>query len=166
MKGFLKQISRSNGGIPKWAVSGPVALTEAGVEGDRQRDLRFHGGPEKAVLMIAAMVIDNLAAQGCRVCPGALGENLTVAGLDPHEWRSGQRWSIGSGPVIELTTLRVPCSHLHIYGLTVGRQLYDSACKAGDPSSPAWAHGGFYARVVRPGLLEDGASVTLLSDNA
>ena len=166
MNVFLTQISRSNGGIPKRAVTGPVALLPSGVEGDRQRNLRFHGGPDKAVLMIAAEVLEGLAMKGFKVAGGALGENLTVAGIDPRGWRAGQRWRLGEEPVIELTTLRVPCSHLHIYGLGVGRHLYDAACKAGDPSSPVWAFGGFYARVVRPGLLVEGAPVTLLSDSA
>ena len=165
MGAFLKQINRSNGGLPKRMVAGPVALRAEGVEGDRQRDLRYHGGPDKAVLMIAAEVIEGLVLKGFKVDAGALGENLTVAGMDPRLWRAGQLYSVGEA-IIELTTLRVPCATLHVYGRAVGRQLYDADCKAGEVSSPVWAYGGFYARVVREGLLVEGAPVRLLSDTA
>lgn len=164
MAGILKQINRSNGGVPKLAIPGPAMLTEAGVEGDRQRDLRYHGGPRKAVLMLASEVIDALAAR-FPVYAGALGENLTVGGLDPHAWRAGQRYRIGEA-VIELTALRVPCANLHVYGISIGGELYDSQCKAGDIASPHWGYGGFYARVVRAGLLTPGAVVALESDLA
>lgn len=164
MSGILKQINRSNGGLPKFAIAGPVMLTESGVEGDRQRDLHHHGGPDKAVLMIASEVIDSLAAR-FPVYAGALGENLTVAGLDPQRWRAGQRYRVGEAG-IELTTLRVPCANLHRYGISIGRELYDSRCETGDVTSPHWAYGGFYARVVRAGLLIPGEIVALEFDLA
>ena len=91
-------------------------LQVTGIEGDHQRDLRFHGGADKAILMISAELIDALAAKGYPVQYGSLGENLTVSGLDPHNWRSGQRYRLGAEAMIELTTLRVPCANLNIYG--------------------------------------------------
>jgi len=109
MPGFLKQVSRSNGGLPKRAIPQPVMMDATGVEGDRHRDLRYHGGPNKAVLMIAAELIDALAARGYPIYYGALGENLTVTDSDPHLWRSGQRYRIGEDAVIELTKIRTPC---------------------------------------------------------
>jgi MOSC domain-containing protein YiiM len=163
--GILEQISRSNGGVPKLAIPGPVMLTESGVDGDRQRDLRYHGGPDKAVLMISAEVPDDLISRGFPVFPGALGENLTVRGLDIQLWRSGQQYRVGDA-VIQLTTLRVPCSNLYRYGRHIGEELYDASCKAGDVTSSRWARGGFYARVLRGGLLTVGAEVALISDLA
>ena len=57
--------------------------------------IRFiHGGPKKAVLMASAEFIDALAARGFPVACGAIGENLTVSGLDPHMWRAGQRYRV------------------------------------------------------------------------
>lgn len=168
--GVLVSINRSNGGLPKWPVTGPAMLASDGVAGDRQRNLRVHGGPNKAVLMIASEVIDELMSRGFPIFPGALGENLTVRGLDPHSWRTGQRYRVGEDAVIELTTLRQPCENLLVFGsasdLPIGRELYDARCRAGDTTSPHWAHGGFYARVVHGGLLIAGAPVTLDSDLA
>jgi MOSC domain-containing protein YiiM len=166
MTGVLRQINRSDGGLPKRAISGPVMLTEARLEGDRWRNLAHHGGPDKAVLLVSAEFIDDLAARGFPVFYGALGENFTLTGLDPHKWRQGQRYRLGLDAVIELTKLRVPCTNLHVYGPAIKAEMYDAQCKAGDVSSPHWAHGGFYARVVRPGLILAGDSVILESDIA
>lgn len=141
-------------------------LSETSVEGDRWRDLRYHGGPNKAVLMASAELIDGLAVRGFPVFYGALGENLTVSGLDPHMWRKGQRYRVGRDAVIELTTLRTPCGNLDVYTPAIKTELYDARCKAGDVAAPHWAHGGFYARVVRSGEIAAGDAVTLLSDIA
>ena len=166
MRGILKQVSRSNGGLPKRAVALPVMVDAVGVEGDRHRNLKYHGGPDKAVLMVAAEFIDEMKVRGFPVFYGAIGENLTVAGLDPHQWRAGQRYRVGEDVVIELTTLRTPCANLHPYGKAIKAEMYDAQCEAGEVTSPHWAHGGFYARVIHGGLLTEGAPVTLESDNA
>jgi MOSC domain-containing protein YiiM len=164
--GVLKQINRSPGGLPKRAIQGPVMLSEASVEGDSWRSPLIHGGPEKAVLMASAEFVDTLAARGFPVFYGALGENLTVSGLDPHMWRTGQRYRVGPDAVIEFTTLRTPCLNLDIYGPQIKSELYDQRCHAGDITSPRWAHGGFYARVIRPGMIQAGDAVVLESDVA
>jgi MOSC domain-containing protein YiiM len=164
--GTLVQINRSKGGLPKRAVASPVMLNSAGVERDWQRDRRVHGGPDRAVLMIAAELIDSLSARGFPLFYGALGENLTVSGFDPHLWRAGQRYRFGADAVIELTTLRAPCSNLNVYGPGIHAEIYDEGCKAGDVASERWALGGFYARVIHAGLISVGAPVILESDKA
>lgn len=166
MMGILKQINRSPGGLPKRAVAGPVMLSEVSVEGDQWRNLVVHGGPRKAVLMASAEYIDGLAERGYPVFYGAIGENLTVSGMDPHMWRAGQRYRVGRDAVIELTTLRGPCSNLDVYGPAIKAELYDARCKAGDVTSGRWGHGGFYARVMRPGVIQAGDAVILESDVA
>ena len=52
-----------------------------GLEGDRQRDLRFHGGPLRAVSLYSLELIEALQAEGHPIAPGAMGENLTMAGV-------------------------------------------------------------------------------------
>ena len=111
--------------------------------------------------MIAAGLIDSLSARGFPVFYGALGENLTVSGFDPHMWRAGQRYRVGAEAVIELTELRVPCSNLNVYGPGIHAELYDAQCKSGDVASARWAFGGFYARVIHPGLISTGIPVIL-----
>jgi MOSC domain-containing protein YiiM len=164
--GILKQISRSPGGLPKRAIVGPVMLSERSIEGDNWRNAGIHGGRDKAVLMVSAEFIDDLAARGFPVFYGALGENLTVSGMDPHLWRFGQRYRLGQDAIIELTSLRTPCQNLDVYGPQIKSEIYDARCHAGDITSPYWALGGFYARVVRRGLIQAGDAVVLESDIA
>jgi MOSC domain-containing protein YiiM len=160
------QINRSNGGLPKRAVASPVMLNYDGIEGDWQRDRRHHGGPDKAVLMMAAEVIDSLSVRGFPVFYGSMGENLTVSGLDPHRWRAGQLYRVGADAVLELTKLRVPCSNLNVYGPGIHAELYDAGCKSGYVASALWAFGGFYARVIHAGLISTGMPVILETDVA
>ena len=161
---LVLQLNLSRGGLPKRPV--PEAfLAPLGFDGDEVAHPGVHGGPEQAVLLVTAETTDELVARGFPIFYGALGENLTVAGIDPHAWRSGQRWRIGEA-TIELTDLRMPCANLHVYGASLGAQLYDARCKAADIASPRWAHGGFYARVIRGGLVAAGAPVVLESDVA
>src|SRR5580692_7492427 len=95
MPGILKQINRSKGGLPKRPVAGPLMLMEDRLEGDDWSHPALHGGLKKAVLMASAEFIDTLAARGFPVFYGAIGENLTISGLDPHLWRTGQRYRLG-----------------------------------------------------------------------
>ncbi len=162
--GILTQINRSGGGLPKRGIVGPVMLTETSIEGDMCRNRLVHGGPMKAVLMASAEVIDELAACGFPVFYGALGENLTVSGMDPHRWRVGQRYRVGQDAVIELTKLRTPCANLDVYGPAIKAEIFDEQCQAKDVTSPRWAHGGFYARIIRPGLIQAGDEVSLESE--
>ena len=164
MTGKIIQLNISAGGIPKRPVAESY-LTPLGFEGDRQAHPEIHGGPRKAVLLLSSEAIEELAAAGFPVFAGALGENLTVTGLDRRQLRSGQRYQVGDA-VIELTKLRQPCRALDIYGPGIQAAIYDARIKAGDPSSPRWGLSGFYALVVQPGLVRAGAPIALLEQTA
>jgi len=79
--GVLVSINASGGGVPKLPRH-RAAVTAAGVEGDRQRDLRYHGGVDRAVCLYSFDHIRALQEEGHPVSIGLLGENLTVMGLD------------------------------------------------------------------------------------
>ena len=145
------QINISPGGIPKRAIPDGM-LTPLGIEGDSHAHPQFHGGPSKAVLLIASEVVDQLITKGYPLFYGALGENFTTRGLDPQMLRSGQRLRVGAA-VIELTTVRVPCSTLDIYGPAIKKEIYDKRVRNGDVSSPRWALSGFYASVIQIGRI-------------
>jgi MOSC domain-containing protein YiiM len=149
MIGSVVQVNISRGGVPKLPIP-EGRVTALGIEGDLHAHPAIHGGIDKALLLIASEVIDELAARGYPVHYGALGENLTIKGIDRREMRAGQRYRVGQ-VFIELTKLRTPCSTLDVYGDTIQREIWDKACKAGDVSSPRWGMSGFYARVVTPG---------------
>lgn len=164
MTGTIVHLNISAGGVPKRPVVESY-LTPLGFEGDRQAYPEIHGGPRKAVLLLCSEAIEELAAAGFPVFPGALGENLTVTGLDRRLLRSGQRYQAGDA-MIELTRLRQPCRALEVYGPGIQAAIYDAKIKAGDPSSPKWGLSGFYALVVQPGLVRAGAPLALLEQTA
>jgi len=154
MQGTVVQINISPGGLPKRPI--PLGqIVVAGLEGDQHANLHVHGGPRKALLLVAAEVVDDLKGRGYPLFYGALGENLTTRGLDVRELRVGERLRAGRA-IIEITQLRVPCRQLDIYGASLKSELYDASVQAGDMSSPRWGKGGFYAQVVEAGAVAPG----------
>jgi len=163
VQGIVHQINVSKGGVPKLPIAeGWVA--PLGIEGDVQADRAHHGGPLKALLLASLEDIEALSGEGFPIVAGSLGENLTIRGLDFRQLRAGQRFYVG-GALIELTKPRSPCHKLDIYnralGLPIQPRLYDARVRAGDPSSPVWARGGFYAAVIRPGPIATGVTIAL-----
>jgi MOSC domain-containing protein YiiM len=159
--GTIVQVNASRGGLPKRAVPGGF-ISEAGLEGDAHAHPGIHGGPRKAILLIAAEIVDDLATRGFPLVYGALGENLTTRGIPIRELRIGNRLAAG-GAVLEITQPRGPCSALHVYGESLKNEIYDVRVKALDPDSPRWGMSGFYARVLEPGYVCVNDSVRLLS---
>ncbi len=164
MTGVIVQISISRGGIPKRPVPEAV-VTPLGLEGDAHAHPEIHGRPQEAVLLMTAETVDELAVRGYPVYYGAMGENLTTRGLDRRLLRVGQRFRIGPA-LIELTRIRVPCSSQDVYGPEIKSEVYDAQVKAGDTTSSRWAMSGFYAAVVRPGMIRVNDEITLESELA
>ena len=86
--------------------------------------------------MVSGEDLESLKDKGFPVYPGALGENLTVTGLDFRKLRLGMRFRAGEA-VIELTKFRVPCDQLDPYNPgeredRIQSHLYDKAVKGGD----------------------------------
>jgi MOSC domain-containing protein YiiM len=124
-----------------------------GMEGDAQRDRRFHGGPERALCLYSQERIDALAAQGHDVSPGALGENVTIAGLTWEAVQPGVRLRLGAVDV-EVTGFASPCTKLE-------RAFLDGAfARVGQKVNPGWSR--VYARVLGEGALAVGDPVELL----
>lgn len=146
MQAEVVQVNISPGGIPKRPVS-EARLTPFGIEGDACAHPAVHGGPQKAVLLVAEEAIEELKASGYPLYPGALGENITTRGLDPFQLRSGQRLRIGEVE-IELTKPRKPCATLDVYGPSLRTTI-------------AGPRAGFYAAVLRPGLIRPGDIITV-----
>jgi MOSC domain-containing protein YiiM len=117
------------------------------------------------LLLISLADLATLQSAGYSVSPGALGENLTVEGIDFRQLRAGQRFRAG-GAIIELTRLRRPCLNLDVYNSPeiepIQQRLFDERAKAGDPTTPRWAMGGFYAAVLQPGLIRQGDTIWLV----
>jgi MOSC domain-containing protein YiiM len=151
MTGSIIQINISPGGVPKHRIPEAIVTAE-GIQGDDWAHPAIHGGPNQALLLITSEGIQELTMQGFPLFAGALGENLTLRGLDRRQMRAGQRYRAGD-VWIELTKLRGPCATLDVYGPGIQKAVYDAQVKAGDPSTPRWGLGGFYARVLKAGTL-------------
>jgi len=143
--------------IAKAPVAGPVTAGPTGLDGDGQADLRVHGGPDKAVYAYAAEDVAWWAQELDRedLGPGALGENLTTAGIDLAAARLGDRWSVG-GTLLEVCQPRIPCFKLGL--------------RFGDPGMVRrFAHArrpGAYLRVLEPGAVRAGDRIELVARGA
>lgn len=147
----LASIQLSDGGVPKRPV--PEAEVGAGgLSGDRQRDLRYHGGPDRAVCLFAAERLAALAAEGHPVRPGDAGENLTVAGLDWAAVVPGVELAVGPVRLL-VTDYAAPCSKLVPY--FAGGAFRRISQKV----HPGWSR--VYARVLRGGRVRAGDPVAL-----
>jgi MOSC domain-containing protein YiiM len=152
-------------GIKKRPVSAnSLYLDTLNLAGDRQADLRVHGGPEKAVYAYPSEYfplwtadLNHDPAYG----PGSFGENLTVSGWFEDAVRIGDVWAWGDA-LLQVAQPRYPCYKL---ALATGRPTI---------AKPFIAHGrtGWYFRVLRPGevpvtgpievVARDPAAVTIL----
>jgi MOSC domain-containing protein YiiM len=140
--------------ITKKAVEGRVGVRHLNVDGDRQADLRVHGGPDKAVYSYASEDLGWWATElGSEPLPtGAFGENLTTAGVDLTVALVGEVWRVGS-VVLQVTQPRIPC--------------YKLAIRFDDPGMPrrftAAGRPGAYLRVLQEGELAAGDAVVVES---
>jgi MOSC domain-containing protein YiiM len=164
MQGTILHVNISPGGLPKRPIAGGF-IGPLGLTGDVHAHAHIHGGPEKAILLIAVEVIDELKARGYALFPGALGENLTTSGIDVRSLRVGDRLRAGAAE-LEITGPRTPCGQLDVYGETLKRELQDKSPPAPQPGTPRWGMSGFYASVVTPGEVLPGDIIAVVAKSA
>jgi len=142
-------INRSNGGVPKLATR-EAFVSVNGVDGDRQRDLHHHGGPDRAVCLFSMDLIEALRAEGHPIGPGTTGDNVTIAGLDWSAMVPGARLSLG--PVeVEISSYATPCQ-------TIIESFADErSVRISQKLHPGWSR--VYSRVIQEGMLTVGDPV-------
>ncbi len=133
-----------------------------GLQGDAHAHPAIHGGPRKAILLIASEVVDELTARGYPLFYGAMGENLTTRGMDIRALRIGNRLRAGAA-LLEITQPRGPCSALDVYGPSIKQAIYDQRVKQLDAAAPRWGMSGLYASVLEPGAVQQGDAIDLLT---
>ena len=111
MTATLAQLNVSPGGMPKLKVES-ARVTRFGVEGDVQKNLKYHGGPNRAVCIYSEELYAWLREQGIDLQNGSVGENFTTRGIDLSALVKGDRLRVGEC-LIELTDIRVPCRNLN-----------------------------------------------------
>ena len=148
-EGTVHSINVSNGGVPKTPRLS-AAVRVGGMEGDRQSDLRYHGGPDRAVSLYSLDLIRALQAEGHPIAPGSIGENLTLAGVDWAVMRAGVRLEVGDA-LLEITKPAHPCEK--IAGSFYKREFV----RVSEKVHPGWSR--LYSRVLREGTVAVGDRV-------
>lgn len=153
MTATVHSLQVSNGGVPKLGV--PRARVHSlGLEGDAQRQRKFHGGPDRAVCLWSLEVIETLAHEGHAATPGAAGENVTVRGIDWREVVPGVCLAVGE-VLLEITQYATPCKTIaHVFSdgdsKRISSKLHDGVSRV-------------YARVLRDGVLNVGDAVRIVT---
>jgi MOSC domain-containing protein YiiM len=149
MPGTLVQLNVSGGGMPKRPIA-RARVTRDGVEGDWQKNRKYHGGPNRAVCLYSEELYAWLHEQGVKVGNGDVGENFTTRGLDLLRLAKGDRLRVGAECVVEITDVRVPCRQL---------KKWD-----GDLPELIVGRSGWVAKVIAEGEVKAGDAIEVVSN--
>ena len=134
----------SNGGVPKT----PVELLEVtinGCVGDKQNDLKHHGGIDKAVCIFQQEIIEQLNQAGHPIAAGSTGENILIHGLAIGDIKPG---SVIKFPNVQLmiTQDAPPCKTIKESFLN---GYFNAISHIKSPNHTRW-----YAKVIEEGLIK------------
>jgi len=140
-------------GIFKKPVQGSVRLRKLNLEGDKQADLKVHGGVDKAVYAYAGEHYDYWRQElpDMSLPWGMFGENFTTEGMFEESVNIGDQFQVGTAKVVA-TQPRMPCYKL---GVKFGSM---------DMIKRFLASGltGVYFKVMKEGELEQGDEIKLI----
>lgn len=138
-------------GIFKFPASGPVKISELGLEGDVIMDTKHHGGPDQAVYIYGGADYDLWMEQLGREIPtGTFGENLTISELESANFNIGDVLIIGEVR-LQVTAPRIPCSDF-----AARMEDLHWVKKFRQAERP-----GLYCRVLKEGVAQVGDSVSV-----
>jgi len=140
-KGTVAQVNVSDGGMPKLPVRA-AKVTRDGVEGDWQKNRKYHGGPNRAVCIFSEELYEWLRDKGIDLKNGSVGENFTTRGLDLSSLNKGDRLRVGDACLIEITDVRIPCSQLKKWDVDLPELVV--------------GHSGWVAKVIEEGEVKGG----------
>ncbi|MCA9876668.1 MAG: MOSC domain-containing protein [Thermomicrobiales bacterium] len=142
-------------GIAKQPVTqAALALDWLNLAGDRQADLRVHGGPDKAVYAYPWEHVERWNAELAPETlygPGLFGENLTTRGWLEDAVHIGDIWAWGDA-LLQVSQPRHPCYKL---GMRTGRRDIIKRMEANGRS-------GWYLRVLQPGTVPTAGPITVV----
>lgn len=142
-------------GIFKKPVDHSVEVKALGITGDQVLDGRHHGGVDQAVYLYRAEDYAYWTEKlGRDLAPGTFGENLTLAGLPEPSLGIGDRL-VFDQVELEITAPRIPCG---LFAARMGDKTFAKQFfKAERP--------GFYARVLKSGIIQPNESFTTIPAN-
>ena len=155
--GKIKKLNHANGsvqsGIFKKPIKNVISITQSGIEGDHQADLKAHGGPDK-VVCVYPVEHNNwwLEEFGITFVAGSAGENFSSYGLTEQNVCIGDQYKIGSA-ILEVSQPRQPC--------------YKLAARHGDKAIAKQVQQagktGFYFRCIESGKSQVGDKILLVN---
>jgi len=148
----VHQINVSDGGVPKMPIL-EARITTAGMEGDRQRHRKVHGGADRAVCLYSLDVIERLQDEGHSIEPGSVGENLTLAGMEWDNIGPGLVLTIGPHVRLEIKSYTAPCD-LNARWFRDG-----NFSRISHKKYPGWSR--VYAKVLEGGIVRPGDVVKI-----
>lgn len=140
-------------GIAKHEMAGPeVTVRRTNIDGDRQADLRVHGGPDKAVYCYPRehrrFWLDEI---GYDRAEAPFGENLSTRGIDEETAQIGDIWRWGTA-LLQISQPRWPCHKLALH--------------SGHPDMVkrfvAAARSGWYLRVLEEGVAPTSGEIAIV----
>ena len=141
-------INVSGGGIPKIPVQSCDVLV-TGLAEDRH-DHGKHTSLDRAVSLVDLETLDQLNTEGYDVCPGAIGENITVEKLAVQALSPGDCLVFSGGLVIELVEERRPCFVLDTLGEELKKDIVGRC--------------GYLAKVIVENDISPGEAITVQTD--
>ncbi len=140
------------GAVPVRAPGPKTTGLHSGLVGDQIFDIRHHGGDDQAVYAYAREDYDWWEAKLGRTLPGGIfGENLTTVDIDVNGALIGETWLIGDHLALQPTFGRIPCA---TFQAKMARPHW--VRRFTEENRP-----GAYLRVVRPGDVKAGDTVTV-----
>ncbi|KAA0550204.1 MOSC domain-containing protein [Bacillus sp. BGMRC 2118] len=141
-------------GVGKQAVE-KAFLTKDGFKGDGVEQVKFHGGPDRAVLFYCYEHYEQWKVEfGKELSIPGFGENITVSGLSEATAHIGDIYQIGETS-IQITQGRIPCNTLSKYNsldLLLGRLVETG-------------YTGFLGRVLKEGWIMKDSPIILKERN-
>ena len=140
-----------NGGVPKYPVN-QAYISKYRVTGDKQNDLKHHGGENRAVCLYSIDLITDLKNEGHPIFAGSTGENITIQGLDWSSLKKGDVIEMGEVK-IELTNPTPPCK-------TIAKSfINEKFVRISENKYPGWSR--WYAKVLKEGIVNLNDNVSL-----
>tara|TARA_B110000495_G_C22416141_1_gene263968 strand:+ start:19 stop:480 length:462 start_codon:yes stop_codon:yes gene_type:complete len=134
------------GGVPKPSVE-TLHIRENGCVGDKQNDMKHHGGPNRAVCLFSEEVLRILQRENHPIYPGSVGENILIKDIPWDHVAIGTQFHFEQ-VIIEITSDAPPCqtikgSFLNDEFKRISTKIY--------PQSTRW-----YAKVIQSGVVVAG----------
>ena len=141
------------GGVPKHPVDSLSILTK-GCLGDKQNDLKHHGGPSRAVCIFQDNIVALLENSGHPIKPGSTGENILISGTEIGELKPGTILK-NRNVELKITTAATPCKTISA-SFTNGEFILISDKKY--PYFTRW-----YAKVISEGEISLGENMEIIN---